>query len=123
MLGDEAVAVNPTDPRYQSIIGKIAILPLFLQIVKGGVIDPRFDVLRDGAVRWHGLHRQLREEPQSRPDHDEQHRPGPAPLLWGQSIADPGQPGARISHGATFLPGTSHQTRSYCNLLATTNSR
>ena len=40
-----------------------------------------------------------------------------------EPIADPGQPGTRISHRATFLPGTSHQTRSYCNLLATTNSR
>ena len=28
MLGDTAVAVNPTDERYQDLIGKIAILPL-----------------------------------------------------------------------------------------------
>ena len=28
MLGDEAVAVNPTDPRYATLVGKRCLLPL-----------------------------------------------------------------------------------------------
>ncbi|GFP33783.1 valyl-tRNA synthetase, partial [Candidatus Hakubella thermalkaliphila] len=28
MLGDTAVAVNPKDPRYRQLVGRMAILPL-----------------------------------------------------------------------------------------------
>ena len=45
MLGDTAVAVHPDDPRYQSIIGKHAVLPLVgrkLAIIKDAYVDPEF---------------------------------------------------------------------------------
>ena len=41
MLADTAVAVNPTDPRYRSIIGKTAILPL---------VKRRLPIVADEAV-------------------------------------------------------------------------
>ncbi len=41
MLADTGVAVNPTDPRYQSIIGKTAILPL---------VGRKLPVVADDAV-------------------------------------------------------------------------
>jgi valyl-tRNA synthetase len=41
MLADTGVAVNPTDPRYQSIIGKVAILPL---------VGRKLPVVADDAV-------------------------------------------------------------------------
>ena len=45
MLADTGVAVNPTDPRYQSIIGKTAILPLVgrkLPIVADDAVEKDF---------------------------------------------------------------------------------
>ncbi len=45
MLGDTAVAVNPTDARYADIVGKTAILPLLgreLKIVADERVDPAF---------------------------------------------------------------------------------
>ena len=45
MLGDTGVAVNPEDPRYQSLIGRKAILPIIgreLPIVADPAIDPEF---------------------------------------------------------------------------------
>jgi len=45
MLADTGVAVNPTDPRYQSIIGKTAILPLVgrkLPIVGDDAVEKDF---------------------------------------------------------------------------------
>jgi valyl-tRNA synthetase len=45
MLADTGVAVNPTDPRYQSIIGKMAILPLVgrkLPIVADEAVEKDF---------------------------------------------------------------------------------
>ncbi len=45
MLGDTAVAVNPNDERYKSLIGKIAILPLVgreLPIIADEYTDPEF---------------------------------------------------------------------------------
>ena len=41
MLADTGVAVNPSDPRYQSIIGKVAILPL---------VGRKLPVVADDAV-------------------------------------------------------------------------
>src|SRR6266404_3708846 len=45
MLGDEAVAVNPTDPRYQKLIGRRCSLPLrnkSIPIVADNFVDPKF---------------------------------------------------------------------------------
>ena len=45
MLGDTAVAVNPTDARYAEIVGKTAILPLLgreLKVVADKRVDPAF---------------------------------------------------------------------------------
>ncbi|HET6496928.1 MAG TPA: valine--tRNA ligase, partial [Thermoleophilia bacterium] len=45
MVGDTAVAVNPTDPRYADIVGKTAILPLLgreLRIIADERVDPAF---------------------------------------------------------------------------------
>ncbi len=51
ILGDTAVAVNPKDPRYASIIGRIAILPIMkreIPIVADDVVDAAFGT---GAVK------------------------------------------------------------------------
>ena len=51
MLGDTAVAVNPTDPRFQHLIGKKVILPLMnreIPIVADEYVDPQFGT---GAVK------------------------------------------------------------------------
>jgi valyl-tRNA synthetase len=45
MLGDTALAVNPSDDRYKDIIGKTAILPLVgrkLPIIADPFVDPKF---------------------------------------------------------------------------------
>ncbi len=45
MLGDTAVAVNPEDPRYKHLIGKIAILPLVgrkLKIIGDPIVSMEF---------------------------------------------------------------------------------
>jgi valyl-tRNA synthetase len=45
MLGDEAVAVNPTDPRYQHIVGRRCLLPLqnkTIPVVADELVDPKF---------------------------------------------------------------------------------
>ncbi len=45
MLGDEAVAVNPTDPRYQKIVGRKCLLPLqnkHIPIIADEAVDPKF---------------------------------------------------------------------------------
>ncbi len=45
MLGDEAVAVNPTDPRYQNIVGRKCLLPLqnkAIPIIADELVDPKF---------------------------------------------------------------------------------
>ncbi|MEI7728196.1 MAG: valine--tRNA ligase [Verrucomicrobiota bacterium] len=45
MLGDEAVAVNPTDERYKSIIGRKVLLPLQnrpIPIIADELVDPKF---------------------------------------------------------------------------------
>jgi valyl-tRNA synthetase len=45
MLGDEAVAVNPTDVRYQKLIGKKLLLPLKnkqIPIIADEAVDPKF---------------------------------------------------------------------------------
>jgi valyl-tRNA synthetase len=45
MLGDEAVAVNPRDPRYQHLIGQRCLLPLQnkpLPIIADEAVDPEF---------------------------------------------------------------------------------
>jgi valyl-tRNA synthetase len=45
MLGDTALAVNPKDPRYQDLTGKMAILPLMnreIPIIFDEVADPQF---------------------------------------------------------------------------------
>jgi valyl-tRNA synthetase len=45
MLGDEAVAVNPEDPRYQHLIGKKLLLPLKdkqIPIIADAAVDPKF---------------------------------------------------------------------------------
>jgi valyl-tRNA synthetase len=45
MLGDEAVAVNPQDPRYISIIGRNCFLPLkqkAIPIIADAFVDPKF---------------------------------------------------------------------------------
>src|ERR1017187_6870492 len=45
MLGDEAVAVNPTDPRYQKIVGRRCLLPLQnkpIPVIADELVDPKF---------------------------------------------------------------------------------
>jgi len=45
MLGDEAVAVNPKDPRYQHIVGRRCLLPLrnkTIPIIADELVDPKF---------------------------------------------------------------------------------
>jgi len=45
MLGDEAVAVNPKDPRYTSLIGRRCLLPLqdkSIPIIADELVDPKF---------------------------------------------------------------------------------
>jgi valyl-tRNA synthetase len=45
MLGDEAVAVNPNDPRYQKIVGRRCLLPLQnrpIPIIADELVDPKF---------------------------------------------------------------------------------
>ncbi len=51
ILGDTAVAVNPKDPRYKDMIGRIAILPVIgreLPIIADESVDPSFGT---GAVK------------------------------------------------------------------------
>ena len=45
MLGDEAVAVNPTDTRYESLHGKTVLLPIrdkAIPIITDELVDPKF---------------------------------------------------------------------------------
>src|SRR5262249_55135023 len=45
MLGDEAVAVHPADPRYASLHGKTVLLPLrnkVIPIITDELVDPQF---------------------------------------------------------------------------------
>ncbi len=45
MLGDEAVAVNPNDPRYQNIVGRRCLLPLQnkpIPVIADELVDPKF---------------------------------------------------------------------------------
>jgi valyl-tRNA synthetase len=45
MLGDEAVAVNPEDPRYKDLIGRKVLLPLrnkHIPIISDSFVDPKF---------------------------------------------------------------------------------
>lgn len=45
MLGDEAVAVNPNDERYKSLVGKKVLLPLRnkeIPIIADELVDPKF---------------------------------------------------------------------------------
>jgi len=45
MLGDEAVAVHPADPRYQALIGRRCLLPLRnhpIPIIADDFVDPKF---------------------------------------------------------------------------------
>jgi valyl-tRNA synthetase len=45
MLGDTAVAVNPKDPRYQSLIGKMVTLPIVkreIPVIADEFVDPQF---------------------------------------------------------------------------------
>ena len=45
MLGDEAVAVNPEDPRYTSLVGRRCFLPLqnkHIPIIADSFVDPKF---------------------------------------------------------------------------------
>ncbi len=51
MLGDVAVAVNPTDDRYSGLVGKTAILPILkrgIPIIADDFVDPDFGT---GAVK------------------------------------------------------------------------
>jgi len=51
MLGDTAVAVNPRDKRYKSLIGKMLVLPLVgrkIPVIKDDFVDPEFGT---GAVK------------------------------------------------------------------------
>jgi valyl-tRNA synthetase len=51
ILGDTAVAVNPNDPRYQKLVGCIAILPALhrrIPIIADESVDPKFGT---GAVK------------------------------------------------------------------------
>jgi valyl-tRNA synthetase len=45
MLGDEAVAVNPNDPRYQKMVGRRCLLPLrnkAIPVIADELVDPKF---------------------------------------------------------------------------------
>ncbi len=45
MLGDEAIAVNPSDERYRSLKGRFALLPLRnkpIRIIEDNAVDPKF---------------------------------------------------------------------------------
>jgi valyl-tRNA synthetase len=45
MLGDEAVAVNPTDPRYAGIVGRRCLMPLQnrpIPVIADDFVDPKF---------------------------------------------------------------------------------
>ncbi|HUJ10550.1 MAG TPA: valine--tRNA ligase [Verrucomicrobiae bacterium] len=45
MLGDEAVAVNPDDPRYRQLVGKKLLLPLRnkeIPVIADAAVDPKF---------------------------------------------------------------------------------
>jgi valyl-tRNA synthetase len=45
MLGDEAVAVNPQDPRYSALVGRRCLLPLrnkSVPIIADRIVDPKF---------------------------------------------------------------------------------
>jgi valyl-tRNA synthetase len=45
MLGDEAVAVNPNDPRYQKMVGRRCLLPLQdkpIPVIADELVDPKF---------------------------------------------------------------------------------
>jgi valyl-tRNA synthetase len=45
MLGDEAVAVNPNDPRYTRLVGKNVLLPLQnkpIPVIADELVDPKF---------------------------------------------------------------------------------
>ena len=45
MLGDEAVAVNPNDPRYQKLVGRRCLLPLqnkAIPVIADDFVDPKF---------------------------------------------------------------------------------
>jgi len=45
MLGDEAVAVNPNDPRYTKLIGRKVLLPLQnkpIPVIADDLVDPKF---------------------------------------------------------------------------------
>src|SRR5258708_430806 len=45
MLGDEAVAVNPSDPRYTKLVGRQCLLPLQnkpIPIISDDFVDPKF---------------------------------------------------------------------------------
>ncbi len=45
MLGDEAVAVNPNDPRYKKLVGRKCLLPLQnkpIPIIADELVDPKF---------------------------------------------------------------------------------
>ncbi len=45
MLGDEAVAVNPTDPRYTALVGRRCLLPLqnkTIPVIADELVDPKF---------------------------------------------------------------------------------
>jgi valyl-tRNA synthetase len=51
ILGDTAIAVNPKDPRYQALVGRLAILPVIgreIPIVADEVVDASFGT---GAVK------------------------------------------------------------------------
>ena len=56
MMGDGAVAVNPEDPRYKKLIGKMVLLPLvnrMIPIIADELVDPDFGT---GAVKVTGAH-------------------------------------------------------------------
>src|ERR1041384_2318898 len=45
MLGDEAVAVNPVDQRYQDLVGRKVLLPIRnkqIPIIADKAVDPKF---------------------------------------------------------------------------------
>ncbi len=51
MLGDTALAVNPKDPRYKHLVGKMLVLPLVerrIPVIKDEFVDPEFGT---GAVK------------------------------------------------------------------------
>ncbi len=59
MLGDTAVAVNPTDVRYKDLVGKTVRLPIVdrdIPIVADDVVDPEFGT---GAVKVTPAHSQV----------------------------------------------------------------